>query len=221
MSLPSLIRSMTSRISQLCRFRSCLIIDDRNRKVELLNPFSIYFSGRDDVIERPVLKSIINSSADSGSRKLQLLLLFSIVFFIAMAYFAFWPEYQATRNLSHSLGQAVRSPVIYFALGYGVLVIPWQLQAERRIRRRHITKALLEQRRCAHCGYNLEGLETDADDGATVCPECACAWKLDKTSVSHRAGDELQSRREMRRFSIIVGIVITIIGLGMGLYYYL
>lgn len=98
------------------------------------------------------------------------MLLFSKVFFIAMAYFAFWPEYQATRNLNHSLGQAVRSPIVYFALGYGLLVIPWQLQAERRIRRRHITKALLERRRCAHCGYNLDGLETDADDGATVCP---------------------------------------------------
>ena len=95
------------------------------------------------------------------------------------------------------------------------------MQAERRIRRRHITKALLERRRCAHCGYNLKGLESTAEEGATVCPECACAWKLDEASVAHRAGDELQARREMIRFGILVGIVLTIVGLGMGLYYLL
>ena len=50
---------------------------------------------------------------------------------------------------------------------------------------------------------------------------CACAWKLDEASVANRAGDELQARREMIRFSIFVGIVITIVGLSMGLYYFL
>ena len=221
MSPPSPPHNATSRISRLGWFRNCLIIDDRNRKVELLNPFRLYFSGRDDVIEQPVLKSIIDAGADGGSKKLQLSLLFAGAFFIAMALFAFLPEYRATRDLKHSLGEAVRSPIVYFSLGYGFLVIPWQLQAERRIRRRHITKALLERRRCAHCGYNLDGLETDADDSATVCPECACAWKLDEASIANHAGDELQARREMIRFSIFVGIVITIIGLSMGLYYFL
>lgn len=39
------------------------------------------------------------------------------------------------------------------------------------------TKAvLLEHGYCPHCGYNLEGLELDARDGSTVCPECGCAW---------------------------------------------
>lgn len=220
---PSVLNS-TSRISQirrLSRFRSCLIFDDREREVELLNPFHLYISGSDDVIERPVLKSIIDAGADGGSRKLQLSLLFAVVFFIAMAYFAFWPEYRATDNLSHSLGEAVRSPVIYFALGYGLLILPWQWQAERRIRRRHITRALLERKRCPHCGYNLAGLETDPDDAATVCPECASVWKLDEASIANRAGDDQQARREMIRFGIIVGIVMTIVGLGMGLSYFL
>ncbi len=221
MSPPSPARNAVSRISRLGWFRSCLIIDDRNREVDLLNPFRLYLSGSDDVIERPVLKSIIDAGADGGSRKLQLSLLFAGALLIAMVLFAFLPEYRATDNLMHSLGETVRSPAVYFALGYGLLIIPWQLQAERRIRRRHITKALLERRRCAHCGYNLDGLETDADDSATVCPECACAWKLDKASVANRAGDELQARREMIRFGIFVGVVITIAGLSMGLYYFL
>ncbi|MHC5025108.1 MAG: hypothetical protein ACYTGG_14590 [Planctomycetota bacterium] len=219
MAPPAPTQNPTARIRRRGRLRRCLILDDRGRDVELLDPFRLYLSGRDDAIERPVLKSIIDACSEGGSRKLQLSLLFAGAFFVAMALFAFWPEYRATGGLMHSLGEAARSPVVYFALGYGVLVIPWQLQAERRIRRRHITKALLERRRCAHCGYNLAGLETDAEDGAIVCPECACAWKLDEASVSSRAGDEEQARREMIRFGLIVGIVMTIVGLMMALYY--
>ena len=211
----------SSRVRRPGFFRGITTVDDRNREVRLLNPFRLYLSGRDDVIERPVLKSIIDAGADGGSKKLQLSLLFAVVFFIAMALFATLPEYRATGDLKHSLREAVRSPVVYFALGYGLLVFPWQLQTERRIRRRQFTKALLERRRCAHCGYNLDGLEADPDDGATVCPECASAWKLDDASVAGRAGDELQARREMIRFSIVLGIVITIAGLSMGLYYLL
>lgn len=189
--------------------------------MELINPFRLYLTGRDEPIERSVLKRIVDAGADGGSRKLQLSLLFAITFFIGMALFAFLPEFLATDNLSHSLAEAVRSPLIYFALGYGVLIIPWQLQAERRIRRRHITRALLERKRCPHCGYNLEGLAADCEDGATICPECASAWKLDARSVTHRAGDDEQARREMIRFGILVGVVITLAGLSMALIYIL
>ncbi len=225
----------TTRVNRLGRLRRCLIIDDREREVELLNPFRLYLTGRDDVIERPVLKSIVDDGAVGGvrglrgaggvgsnvgeSRKLQLSILFAIALFMAMAYFAFVPEYRATNDLKHSLSEAVRSPVIYFALGYGLLILPWQFRAERRIRRRHITKALLDRQRCPHCGYNLDGLASEPDDGATVCPECASAWKLDEASVANRAGDDQQATREMVRFGIYVGIVMTIGGLGMALFY--
>ena len=37
---------------------------------------------------------------------------------------------------------------------------------------------MLSCRRCPHCGYDIRGLPTDYEDGATVCPECGCAWRL-------------------------------------------
>ena len=37
---------------------------------------------------------------------------------------------------------------------------------------------MLQHRRCPHCGYDLRLLPDDCSDGATVCPECGCAWKL-------------------------------------------
>jgi transcription initiation factor TFIIIB Brf1 subunit/transcription initiation factor TFIIB len=37
---------------------------------------------------------------------------------------------------------------------------------------------MLKHRRCPHCGYDIRGLPVDPQDGATVCPECGCAWEL-------------------------------------------
>jgi hypothetical protein len=41
-----------------------------------------------------------------------------------------------------------------------------------------IPAAMLKHFRCPHCGYDLRGLPADPDDGATVCPECGCGWRL-------------------------------------------
>jgi hypothetical protein len=41
-----------------------------------------------------------------------------------------------------------------------------------------IPAAMLKHFRCPHCGYDLRGLPADPVDGATVCPECGCAWRL-------------------------------------------
>jgi hypothetical protein len=48
----------------------------------------------------------------------------------------------------------------------------------RGVRFGRITGAMLEHRRCPHCGYDLRGLGADSEDGATVCPECGSAWTL-------------------------------------------
>jgi len=48
----------------------------------------------------------------------------------------------------------------------------------RRIRSRRVVEIMLEYLRCPHCGYDLRMLLADPQDGATVCPECGCAWKL-------------------------------------------
>jgi hypothetical protein len=42
----------------------------------------------------------------------------------------------------------------------------------------HVAAAMLKHLRCPHCGYDIRNLPVDPADGATVCPECGCAWKL-------------------------------------------
>jgi hypothetical protein len=52
-------------------------------------------------------------------------------------------------------------------------------QSGRRARAKTVVAAMLEHRRCPHCGYDIRGLPADLKDRATICPECGCAWRLE------------------------------------------
>lgn len=57
--------------------------------------------------------------------------------------------------------------------------IPWIIWfAIKRKRFSAIAAAMLKHCHCPHCGYDLRMLPVDPADGATVCPECGCAWRL-------------------------------------------
>jgi hypothetical protein len=75
-------------------------------------------------------------------------------------------------------GHAARKLIPFIAI-VGGLVGSWV--SVRSARHRKIGQAMLEHHRCPHCGYDLRGLAVDASDGATVCPECGCAWRLEQT----------------------------------------
>lgn len=63
----------------------------------------------------------------------------------------------------------------------GCLYLLWIVA--RRLRSRRVVEIMLEHRRCPHCGYDLQMLPESPEDGATVCPECGCAWRIeDETS---------------------------------------
>jgi hypothetical protein len=52
----------------------------------------------------------------------------------------------------------------------------------RNVRHQRIGTVMLRHLRCPHCGYDLRMLPTDPEDGATICPECGCAWRLNVTA---------------------------------------
>lgn len=58
----------------------------------------------------------------------------------------------------------------------GFLYLLWVVA--RRTRCRRVAEIMLEFHRCPHCGYDLRMLRAAPEDGATVCPECGCAWAL-------------------------------------------
>lgn len=55
-----------------------------------------------------------------------------------------------------------------------------------------VAAAMLKHLRCPHCGYDIRGLPTDPGDGATICPECGCAWRLSESDVSDAPSDAWQ-----------------------------
>ena len=60
----------------------------------------------------------------------------------------------------------------------------WQFwRSARRGRAKHICRVMLQHLRCPHCGYDIRGLPTDPEDGATLCPERGCAWRLDSPTT--------------------------------------
>jgi hypothetical protein len=52
----------------------------------------------------------------------------------------------------------------------------------RKVRQQRIGAVMLEHLRCPHCGYDIRGSPVDPKDGAAVCPECGCAWRLEGES---------------------------------------
>ncbi len=55
-----------------------------------------------------------------------------------------------------------------------------------------VASVMLEHRHCPRCGYDIRSLPADTEDGATVCPECGCAWKLGDADGPDAAGQAEQ-----------------------------
>jgi hypothetical protein len=69
--------------------------------------------------------------------------------------------------------------------------IPWIVWlGMRRSRFGKVTTAMLGHSRCPHCGYDLAALPPDPEDGATVCPECGCAWLVPDAAQAKAARTE-------------------------------
>lgn len=63
----------------------------------------------------------------------------------------------------------------------GLVILAGAVIAFRKAKAKYadrIADVMLAFRRCPHCGYDIRALPTDPTDGATVCPECGCAWRL-------------------------------------------
>jgi hypothetical protein len=124
------------------------IRDARDRVVTQLDPVTMHLLRRHELIEADVLRAIVKEKGvEIGPAE-------SIV----MKDFGTGPF-------------ARSASVVYFS------IVPWVFWfGLKRARFGRIAAAMLKHGRCPHCGYSLEGLTPDAADGATVCPECGCAW---------------------------------------------
>jgi hypothetical protein len=73
-------------------------------------------------------------------------------------------------------GGPVDSVLVFFAIGAVVALIGLTHRLPR-ADRETVVEALLSERRCASCVYDLSTISPEPD-GCRVCPECGAAWKL-------------------------------------------
>ena len=132
-----------------CGKRLSRVKDARGRVVTLLDPYALYLLRRHDTISEEVLGRLAAEIA-SVSR---------------------WSKGVAVGSLERNV-----AAVLLANYALGVCIVWWWA---RRNRLRRVCATMLKHLRCPHCGYDLRLLPSDPADGATVCPECGCAWELD------------------------------------------
>jgi hypothetical protein len=166
------------------RQQSGYIKDARGRKVTQVDPVALHLLHRaDERIPPEVLRELtrkIGIGKLSSSR---------LAFGSGIVAFACALLLLGSAIVQLATGRMALGGFVWRALLYqGVWVVPlvfWR--AARRSRFHRIRQIMLDHLRCPHCGYDLRGLPVSPDDGATVCPECGCAWELgDKGSGNDR-----------------------------------
>ena len=161
------------------------ITDARGREVSQLDPVMMHLLHRPGVIPPDVLRDIARELG-FGLAKVKRITVWANVAGIACLGIALAICF--TRVARGSLG--VREMFLRLIPFIAVLTATFGTWvAARNVRHKRIGKVMLKHLRCPHCGYDIRRLPIDPEDGATVCPECGCAWKLNDFSGTADGGN--------------------------------
>ena len=150
------------------------IKDAHGRKVTQLDPVAMHLRQEREIIEGDVLRAIAGEEG-VRVRGLERTALFLLLTFIAPFLGISLFTYEVIT------GEIQEGPYARFAGMVWLCCIPWVAwYMMKRSRRRRVKAAMLKHYRCPHCGHKLQGLKEDETDGATACPGCGCAWRLDR-----------------------------------------
>lgn len=154
-----------------------MIRDARGRSVTQVDPVAMRVLRKFDVIPREPLGEIADEVGLGMSKASRWMLMVSLV--CALISLVAIVDY-FVQAVSGATGfRLVLSKIGgFFVVLVGPVMI---LVGARHVRFRRISKVMLRYLRCPHCGYDLRLLPTSPVDGATVCPECGCAWNLDRS----------------------------------------
>ncbi|MDY7107064.1 MAG: hypothetical protein SYC29_00350 [Planctomycetota bacterium] len=165
------------------------IRDARGRKVRQLDPMMMHMLRRHDVIEADVLRAIAEDIGPGYARASRIA---TWTFFICGAIGVIGLLLRAY-FFSGGLDTVGRILTVINVICLALVVFGLWAGA-RKLRFHRVKRIMLGHRRCPHCGYNLEGLAADDRDGATVCPECGCAWRMSDGATERRTGKETERR---------------------------
>ena len=152
------------------RRRSGHIKDARCRSVTQLDPVAMHMLRQHDVIQVEVLRQIVSEKGVRITGKERASLVVGVIALTGVI-----------GLFTHSIltGDFAGGPLARTASLAWFSLMPWVLWVGiKRARFGSVAAAMLKYLRCPHCGYDIRHLPTDPEDGATVCPECGCAWIL-------------------------------------------
>lgn len=153
------------------------IIDARGREVSQLDPVMMHLLRRPGIIPLDVLREIARELG-FGLAKVRKLTVWAN--FLGIVCLAIALAICFIRVARGSLG--VRGMFLRLIPFIAVLTATFGTWvAARNVRQNRVIKVMLKHLHCPHCGYNIGGLPTSSEDGATVCPECGCAWHLEES----------------------------------------
>ena len=150
----------------------------------LLDPYALNLLRRHDVIPSDTLASIadeVGFGLPKWQRRGYLACVF--MFLANIVFLVFWKLMQGTGI--DALGR-VLSAVGLTAFATSAAMF-WR--SGRLARAKLVCATMLNHLRCPHCGYDIRGLPTNREDGATICPECGCAWRLESAQGAGDCGN--------------------------------
>ena len=156
---------------------SSRVKDARGRTVRQLDPVAMHMMGRPGQIDPEALGAIAED-LDPGEVRRRRWKAAGAVFMIIFAYVGFFGYFEIFNRWRGWDPVLIGFAVLYFVWPPTFLVIGFLRARRKRLRR--IRRVMLRHRHCPHCGYDIRGLNADPEDGATVCPECGCAWRIDE-----------------------------------------
>lgn len=153
------------------RQRSERIKDARGRTVTQLDPIALFLLRQHQVVDAETLRAIANEKGVRVAFDERVALIGGLcgaLLVISLFTFEF-------------ITAGIRDAAIAKSAGLLYLCsLPWIVwYAIKRRRFNKVAAAMLKYLRCPHCGYDLRMLPVDPSDGATICPECGCAWMID------------------------------------------
>lgn len=155
------------------------IKDARGRKVTQLDPITMRLLRQHDGIPTERLAEVAADLGTGLTKRTRLFLVLGVVC-AAPGVIAF-----VVHLIRILRAGGMVWPLPKWLLLANLWVVPFALWiAACQLRSRRIRSVMLKHIRCPHCGYDLRMLQADPGDGATVCPECGCAWQLDETAES-------------------------------------
>lgn len=147
------------------------IKDARGRKVTQLDPVAIYLLRQHDIIDADMLRAIAHEKGVRITRGERVSLILGVAGVLLVV---------GLIIQSLIVGDFGNAPLARTSSLLWFCFVAWMFWVRsKRARFGNVAAAMLKYSRCPHCGYDLRMLPVDPEEGATVCPECGCAWKLE------------------------------------------